>query len=206
MAANKIILILLWLVCSWGSAPGQPVLEDYPVLDKSTRIREELIQVAESQLHVREKTGNNDGKEVEKYLRTTGLGKGYAWCAAFVTWLHNEVNVPNPESAWSPDWFRTNVVYKRNDPRQISFRARPAQVFGLYYESKKRVAHVGIIVRETRLHYETIEGNTNAAGSNEGDGVYGKIRRKESIYIIADYVGYHEIKESLKKECNDKSN
>lgn len=206
MAANKIILILLWLICSWGSAPGQPVLEDYPVLDKSTQIREEIIQLAESQLYVREKTGNNDGKEVERYLRSTGLGKGYAWCAAFVTWLHDEVNIPNPQSAWSPDWFRTNVVYRLNDPRLISFRARPGQVFGLYYESKKRVAHVGIITRETRLHYETIEGNTNAAGSNEGDGNYRKIRRKESIYIIADYAGYHEINCALKKMKYDKQN
>jgi hypothetical protein len=59
---------------------------------------------------------------------------------------------------------------------------------GIYYESKRRVAHVGLITGETRGHYETIEGNTNSAGSNEGDGVYRKIRKKETIYIISDYV------------------
>jgi hypothetical protein len=199
MAAIKNILILLCFLCGWSLAIGQPVLKDQPLLYKSIVLRNELIAVAESQLHVREKTGKNDGKDVRKYLREVGLTEGYPWCAAYVAWCHNQLNIPNPESAWSPDWFRANVVYRRNDPGLISFQSRPGQVFGLYYESKKRVAHVGIITGETRFHYQTIEGNTNAAGSNEGDGVYRKIRKKESIFVISDYAGYHEIREAMKK-------
>jgi len=121
-----------------------------------------------------------------------GLKKGQPWCAAFVSWLHLEKNIPAPESGWSPDWFRTNVVYERNVPIFGTFVARPGAVFGLYYESKRRVAHVGLITGEFRFHYETIEGNTNTAGSNEGDGVYRKIRKKETVYIISDYVCFDE--------------
>lgn len=143
--------------------------------------------MAESQLHVREATGRNDGKDVERYLRTVGLGKGYAWCAAYVAWCHDELNIPSPRSAWSPDWFRSNIVYEANNPRISTFQSKPGQVFGLYYETKKRVAHVGLITGEDRFHYRTIEGNTNDAGSREGDGVYRKIRKKNTIYVIADY-------------------
>ena len=149
--------------------------------------RSKLVSVAESQVGVREKTGKNDGKEVERYLRSTGLGKGYAWCAAFLTWCHNELSIPNPESAYSPDWFRSNVVYERMQLKDMGFTSKPGQVFGLYFESKRRVAHVGMIVGETKFSYNTIEGNTNDGGSRDGDGVYKMIRNKRSIYVIADY-------------------
>lgn len=161
-------------------------------------LRQDVITLAESKLYVRERTGKNDGKDVEMFLRSVGRKKGDAWCAAFVSWLHIQNNIPNPESGWSPDWFRNNLVYKRPIPRMTPFVSRPGQVFGLWYESKGRVAHVGIIESETRLHYHTIEGNTNTAGSNEGDGVYRKIRRKTDIYAISDFVGWKEYLEGVK--------
>lgn len=137
---------------------------------------------------MREATGHNDGKEVEMYLKGTGLGKGYAWCAAYVSWCHDQSGIKNPRSAYSPDWFKTNVVYRQYEKRTDLFVSKPAQVFGIYFETKKRVAHVGIITGETKFSYTTIEGNTNEAGSREGDGVYRKIRNKRSIYIISDYI------------------
>ena len=149
-------------------------------------VRNELQQVYTSQVGVREATGHNDGKDVQKYLRSVGLRKGYAWCAAFVAWSHNQVNLPNPESAWSPDWFKSNVVY-RADWRKNLVTVLPGMVFGLYYPEKKRVAHVGFIDGEDHNNYYTVEGNTNGGGSREGDGVYRKIRPKKSVSVIADY-------------------
>lgn len=35
---------------------------------------------------VKEKTNNNDGKEVEMFLRYVGLPKGNPWCAAFISY------------------------------------------------------------------------------------------------------------------------
>lgn len=199
MAKNTHILILLLTVCSWGSSFGQSVLiEDYPTLPETSYQRKELIRIADSQVGVRELTGRNDGKEVEMYLRSVGLGKGYAWCAAYVTWCHAELNIPNPRSAWSPSWFTSNVVYRKNHFRIRPFIARDGQVFGLYYENLRRVGHVGFISGEGKLHYYTIEGNTSGEGSRDGDGVYRRIRRKESIYVIADHVGAEEIRKGLK--------
>jgi hypothetical protein len=53
--------------------------------------------------------------------------------------------------------------------------------------NKRRIAHVGFIDSEDKNNYYTVEGNTNEAGSREGDGVYRKIRSKKSVYIISDY-------------------
>jgi hypothetical protein len=156
------------------------------------------VELAKKQLYVREKTGKNDGVEVEKYLKSVNLKKGDAWCAAFLSWMHLELNIPNPESGYSPNWFRANVVYRRGEKRMTPFISRPGQVIGLYIESKGRIGHVGMIESENRLHYNTIEGNTNGAGSDEGDGVYRKIRKKETISVISDFVGWKEYLEGVK--------
>ena len=132
MAKNKIGCILFLLHGFLYSASGQPVLTDYPVLEKTTLLRNKLVSVAESQLHVREATGKNDGPEVAKYLRSVGLPEGYPYCAAGMAWCHEQLNIPNPQSAWSPDWFRANVVYRRGSPRLTKFESRPGQVFGLW--------------------------------------------------------------------------
>jgi len=168
------LVCLLW----WGNCiAGSTVLK-----------RQEVMRIASSQVGIRERSGNNDGDAVEQYLHVTGLNKGYAWCAAFVAWVHVHANVTTPLSAYCPDWFNRNVVFRQNQKTPEPFVSKPGQVFGLYFESKHRVAHVGLITGETRFNYTTIEGNTNEAGSREGDGVYRKIRSKKSIYIISDYI------------------
>lgn len=175
MGKNKnwfVLVLFLWI---GYSVSGQPLL------------REKLVTAAETQLHVREKTGKNDGAEIERYLKVSGLGKGFAWCAAYMAWSHKEAGIKAPTSAYSPDWFKTNVVYRSNNPKVTPFESAPGQVFGIYFEAKKRVAHVGMITGETKLSYITIEGNTNNGGSRDGDGVYKRIRNKRGIYVISDY-------------------
>ena len=152
-------------------------------------LRTELVAVAASQVGVREKTGKNDGKEVAMYLREVGLPEGYAYCAAGLTWCHNQLGIPNPQSAWSPDWFKANVVYRRGKPLFLPFESLPGQVAGFYSESKKRVSHGALIESESHQHYFTIEFNTNGAGSDDGEGVRRLIRKKASVYVIADHVG-----------------
>ncbi len=140
---------------------------------------------------VREATGQNDGFEVEKYLASTGLSKGYAWCAAFVTYYHLECGFEVPKApAWSPSWFTRNVIYHRGE---ITYRhanysqPRSGDVFGIYFSNKNRVAHVGFVDDwiPDKKYVVTVEGNTNKAGSREGDGVYRKYRLKSQVYQIA---------------------
>ena len=204
MGAGKNIFLVLCFVCWFSSVSGQLVLEEYPVYQNTTELRQKVVKLAESQLYVREETGKNDGKDVVKYLRSVDLKKGDAWCAAFISWLHIENNIPNPESGYSPDWFKNNLVYYKNQKRITTFVSRPAQVIGIWIPAKGRIGHVGMIVSETKLHYNTIEGNTNSVGSDEGDGVYRKIRKKETIYAISDFVGWKEYLDGVKLATKNK--
>jgi len=141
-----------------------------------------IVQVAQSQIGVREATGNNDGQYVENYLAATGLSKGYAWCAAFVVWTHQHCDRFITASAWSPDLFPAGrTIYHIGNFRLAALQ--PGDVFGIYFKNKQRIAHVGLVYKWLPgKHFNTIEGNTNGAGSREGDGVYVKMRLKSQIY------------------------
>jgi hypothetical protein len=175
MAKNKnLIAALLWLVtfsCAFGQGS----------------VRQKVVESYSSQIGVRELTGNNDGKEVEMYLKSVGLGKGYAWCAAFVCWSIQQGGIYSPKSAWSPAMFpNSRVKWRRNQPGR--YQPLQGDVFGLYYANLKRVGHVGFVDRWGDKEVHTVEGNTNQAGSREGDGVYRKIRLTRQIYIISNLV------------------
>ncbi|MBI9052450.1 MAG: CHAP domain-containing protein [Bacteroidales bacterium] len=171
---SVLILLVLTVLCSFS---------------QSSSLRDRVEQTYLSQLGVRELTGQNDGDSVEMYLQSTGLPKGYAWCAAFVNWVYiqNEIQTVN-SPAWSPSWFTQNVIYK---PSEYILNAYPnkGDVFGIYFNKKGRVAHVGLIHRWPDGNITiTVEGNTNEAGSREGDGVYKKRRLKRQIYIVSSYI------------------
>ena len=101
MAKAKIIYsyLLCFLVCS--SLAGQDYLSK----------REELQQIYQSQVGVREQGGANRGEQVEQYLASVGFGPGYAWCAAFVSWCYQQVDVEHPQSAWVPSYaIKENLI------------------------------------------------------------------------------------------------
>ncbi|MGB4400606.1 MAG: hypothetical protein WBJ10_14635 [Daejeonella sp.] len=64
-----------------------------------------------------------------------------------------------------------------------------ADIFGLYFPEKKRIAHVGFIDEWDGTWMISVEGNTNVSGSREGDGVYRKRRLVKTVYKVARYVG-----------------
>lgn len=153
----------------------------------SQDVRAKLVNTAYKYVGIREKTGNNDGKEVEAILARVGLKKGNPWCAALQYSIHSDNALKVPKSGYSPDWFKTNVVYDKKKMSVTKFKAKNGQVFGLYIPSKGRIGHVGMIVGEYGNFYVTVEGNTNDAGSDEGEGCYKKLRMKSSISKISDY-------------------
>jgi hypothetical protein len=162
-------------------------------------LRKAIVDTSKYFLFVREATGSNDGKWVEKFQKEAGAKKGDAWCACFVVAMHNYVGVPIVQSAWSPSLFTSNVVWEYSDWRE-GFAPKPGQVGGIYYDSKHRVAHVVLITGYDGKSVFTIEGNTNNAGSREGDGVYEKRRLLENIWVISDYVGGKELSLEWRKQ------
>lgn len=159
--------------------------------DTESNLKEKVVEIYTSQIGVHELSGKNDGPEVEGYLRVCGLPKGYAWCAAFVSWVFQKSGVDAIKSAWAPDWFKKNVIFKHGKST-AGMQMSPDQgdVFGIYFPTLKRVGHVGFIHNwnYSKSTVCTVEGNTNAAGSREGDGVLKKFRLKSQIYIISRWL------------------
>lgn len=175
MAKNKsIIVYLLCFVCSYGYAQS------------SDKLRDGIYNTAKSQIGVRELTGRNDGVEVERYLSYVWLSKGQPWCAAFVSWVYGQNGFKKPRSG--------GCVQLMEQGRTIFIKDKYSQVpqygdvFFIYFQDKKRVAHTGIVDKWSEDFVTTIEGNTNEAGSREGDGVYRKKRLKRQIYAITNNI------------------
>lgn len=124
---------------------------------------------------------------VDQYLGAVSLKPGNAWCAAFVAWVYQQNGVVYPHSGWSPSWFAPqHVVWSRDGLKNRS--PLPGDVFGIYFAEKKRIAHVGFVHRFGATVTITVEGNTNNAGSREGDGVYLKRRPTRQLFKIARYI------------------
>ena len=146
-----------------------------------------LESIYMSQVGVRELTGNNDGPDVLKYQKAAGLTSGYSWCACFVLWCFKQADIKTPITAWSPTCHNKNNIVMMNGTYRKELRR--GDVFTLYFPKMKRIGHTGFVRRKFGSNsVETVEGNTNSAGSREGDGVYVKIRPKSSIYSISRWI------------------
>ena len=137
---------------------------------------------------VEELTGNNDHPMITDAMNLCGLAgdKGYPWCAACMADIFYKAPLPSPHSARVVDWFKHNVVWKK-EWGEKQFLVKQGMVGAIYYRSLGRYGHIVLIIGEDKNNYYTLEGNTNSTGSREGQGFYKKIRSKESIAALADY-------------------
>lgn len=176
--ALNFLLLLLFV----GTAHGQLAIgQDLPKADQ-------LAAVYNAEVGVREATGQNDGLRIEEYLAATGLPAGYSWCASFVSWCFIQAGLPALRSAWAPAWFPARkTIYTRTSTRELPVVQR-GDVFGIYYPRQNRIAHVGFIDGQQEGFFITVEGNTNANGSRNGDGVYRKRRSVRTIYKISRWL------------------
>ena len=136
-----------------------------------------LATVAEAQIGQRE-TGNNGGVAVRKYQGATWLEQGaWPWCAAFVCWCYREAL----KAAVDPGYKRPRTAGAWDFERWA--REQGAELIKPASKAKRgdiiifTFSHIGIVVKDQRgsvIH--TVEGNTNGAGSRDGDGVYAKKR------------------------------
>lgn len=146
-----------------------------------------FLDTLESFIGTTELTGKNDGPEIKRMLETCGMGEGNPWCAAYIA-LALTMNDLKPPSgcAWSPSYFpESKVVWRKGDSRLIPKGA----VFGLWFNNLNRVAHVGVVVKDTgRGWVITMEGNTNADGSRDGNMAATRMRKKSQLYVASDWV------------------
>ncbi len=181
MATIRVILGIICLVFTLGNRlPGGDFLRDKIETEvKVEYTRLSILTIARTQIGVREETGKNDGLAVEAYLKYTGNKKGEPWCASFVSWVYAKAGLAMPRSAWSPALF----------PKiRQTLNPLPAGVFGIYFEKHQRIAHCGLVENTKGSWIYTIEGNTNGAGSREGDGVFRKLRHRRTIAVYANWL------------------
>jgi CHAP domain len=157
-----------------GSPPNLRTIQNSRII--SALQVQALLRVAASQIGVREQRTNRT-----KYGRWYGMN-GQAWCAMFVSWVgaHAGVSLPRINS------FRgfSGVVSARNFARKnnlLTKTPRAGSVFLIIGRNGK--GHTGLVesVNWARRTITTIEGNTNASGSRNGDGVYRRTRKISSI-------------------------
>jgi hypothetical protein len=195
MAKNKTGILVLCLVFLWlslaGSLLAQSVLQSYPVLPEVTLLRQKLIAVEQAFVGIKEKTGNNDGPEIKKILAYVGLKEGQPYCAASQSYCHGWLNIPNPESGYSPDWFRANVVYRKGAERISPFVFRGGEVTGYWVPAKGRIGHVGMAKKQIGFDVYCVE-------FNYGNGVRNVLRSYFDIYIVSDFVGWKEYSAGVK--------
>lgn len=142
-------------------------------------LRNRALEIAQSQIGVQEIPKNsNAGPAVEKYLKSVGLGKGYAWCMAFVYWSVKsasiELNIENPlaKTAGVLDMYRKMVKNRVATPQPGDF---------FIMDFGKGAGHTGFVEKLLpNGKMQTIEGNTNDNGSREGYEVARRYDRKVS--------------------------
>lgn len=151
--------------------------------------RDMLAAIAQSEVGTKEE-GNNGGERVRLYQSATWLAPApWPWCAAFVCWCVREAmgedqkfTRPRTAGAWDfENWARgkhgqvEGVQLIKPTPSDI--HAGDIVVFTF--------SHIGIAVSSVHNgKVETVEGNTNAAGSREGDGVWRKSRSLDKIRSV----------------------
>ena len=176
-------MFILGFICltviSVNGLAVRPMLKEQNYTDKQTIFRKKLASTAQQYLGIREKTGRNDGPQIEQFLKVVNLKKGDPWCGAFISWLFHKMGRLKPRSGWTPDLFPNSRLTKL---------ALTGNLIGIYFPEKKRIAHVGMIECLDGDWIIAIEGNTNLQGSREGDGVYRKRRHKRSVAKISDWV------------------
>ena len=134
------------------------------------QIANDLIAIARTQIGVREH-GFNKGKEVEQYQDVIGGVGQEAWCLAFMQWVALQfcktvgVKVPlYPTEHCQTLYNNTPEKYRRSKPA-------PGYLF-IQKSYTSQAGHTGICTTDGSIKFGTIEGNTDASGGSEGDGVY----------------------------------
>lgn len=140
---------------------------------------ERALHVAASLVGQREE-GRNAGPFVTKILGAVGLGPGFPWCAAFVSYALRKAGYgggPSHGRAAVRNW----AAWARKEGRII---AKPERGCLFYWLNSNLTGHIGFVAQVHEFKVTTIEGNTDDGGSREGDGTYRRERPIKGLGFI----------------------
>jgi len=166
---------------SWGTPPP------------GEGARGRILAAALSLVGTTESTGRNDGAAIDRILASVGLeGTGAPYCAAFNRFAYDWAGLRGvgPRSALASAWVQT-PTWSAKSGGSVPL---PGDTWGIWFSSKGRVAHTGIVRVWGNQSLVTIEANTSpdaAAGSSadrDGDGVWSKRRLTRQIYSVRNWL------------------
>lgn len=151
-------------------------------------LRQQVLTLTHSYINVKE-TKENRGPEVDKIIRKCGYTPPIPWCMCTVYVIYDSCGIKTPNNpAYSPNWFTSNLT---DNPL-------PADVVGIYFPAKGRIAHGGILDTIIGKDFIYTSGNTNDYNVSEGDKVLTKrLPLTKNIYFsnwIKDKPGYYTVK------------
>lgn len=146
-------------------------------------LAQQTLEIAAAQIGVEEiPKYSNSGPEVEIYLKSVGLTKGYAWCMAFIYWCTQkgaiQTNLKNPLK-------KTGGVLDQYNSRRFLVESVPKVGDIFILDLGKGLGHAGFVEKISDNIVHTIEGNTNDNGSREG---YKVCRRKREIKTMKGFI------------------
>lgn len=178
MATNRILLVIAFAL---GVNSIRVLGSNFITFSKYNYERRNgaraVIAAAQKEIGVQEYMENSSPR-IDQFNSYVGFKK-VAWCASFCCWCFGQAGYKEPKTAWCPSIFPKERVVKE---------PLPGMIMGIYFPEKGRIAHVGIVVSVKGEWCETVEGNTNVAGSREGDRVMKKLRHKRTIAKYANWL------------------
>ncbi len=186
-AVGLVLLGILDFVVKKPDAVSRATVKVSPTIDTRRRLQ----QIYTAEVGVREATSKNDGEMVQEYLKYVGLKGNFSYCGAFICWNLGRAGIHNPRSGWAPALFpATRVVWCRDAKHGVSTEPHSGDVFCIYFQELKRIAHCGFVDAWDGTWCITVEGNTAnpiRAGPSQ-EGVYRKKRLIKTLYKVADWV------------------
>ncbi len=139
------------------------------------------LDTALAYVGVTERGGSNRGPEVDKWLAHVNLNPGYAWCAAFVSYVLDAAGASYPptRSARSRDFFLNGSIKTRHFLQTNSLPPLGALAV---YRHTRYTGHVGIVSANlppegtSVPRIRAVSGNTSNPGGGP-DGAFEKVRR-----------------------------
>jgi hypothetical protein len=179
---------------SWAALFGITQVPSNSGTPKKTLVATAL-DIAISQIGVREVGGANSGPKVKEYLASVNLAQGAPWCMAFVYWCYSQaatqLNARNPlvQTGHVLTGWRNATCTKISSADAINNPAlvKPGQIFIIDHGGGR--GHTGIVKSVEGGFLTTIEGNSNDAGSREGIGVF-KLNRRKIVHINKGFLQY----------------
>lgn len=155
------------------------------------------LDKAKGMVGERETGGRNRSPFIDKINLRVGAPLGSPWCASFVSWAFAQSDDADghkaPGSAGSQTWKAWAKKHGRwfTDPQKL-LECKGA-LFG-WTNPGGRTGHLGFVSGRLTVDgkvtaISTVEGNSNMAGSREGDGVVANRRDLKSKFWFIDTTG-----------------